>query len=159
MIPAGDQEGVAPPQINPIDVRVAAMNLLARREHTRRELLQKLQRRFPDEQLVEAELQRLADERLQSDERFAQSYARQRSGRGYGPLRVRQEMRDKGLADDDIVRAFEIAEIDWYAVAAQAFRKKFGDSPVRELKEKARRNRFMQYRGFGVDHYQHLMDC
>ena len=149
--------------INPADVRLAAMNLLARREHSLRELHQKLRRRFDDEALVEAELCRLADENLQSDQRFAESFARQRSGRGYGPQRVRQEMREKGLSDADIARAFEVAEVDWYDLAGEVFRKKFGcrveaDRSRPDLKEKARRVRFMQYRGFSADHYQHLVE-
>ena len=153
--------------INPADVRLAAMNLLARREHSLRELRQKLRRRFSDGPLLEAELQRLADENLQSDQRFADSFARQRAGRGYGPQRVRQEMRDRGLSDADIAVAFERNELDWFALAEEVFRKKF-DAPAApgtqqsslqpsDLKEKARRARFMQYRGFSTDHFRHLL--
>ncbi|MBE9539654.1 MAG: regulatory protein RecX [Proteobacteria bacterium] len=134
------------------------MNLLARREHSRWELLRKLRRRFPDEQLLTTELQRLANENLQSDERYAQSYARERAGRGYGPLRVRQEMRERGLSDSEVASAFQHAELDWFALASSAFHKKFGEPGPVELKEKARRIRFMQYRGFIAEHYQHLVD-
>ncbi len=151
-------DAVAPTAINPADVRLAAMNLLARREHSLHELRQKLQRRFPDESVVASELARLQDENLQSDERYAQSYLRQRSGRGYGPQRVRREMRDKGLSDEQIAHAFATVEVDWYELAAQVMQKKFGAVPVTELKEKARRLRFMQYRGFHGDHYQHLLE-
>jgi regulatory protein len=157
-MPDGDDVAGLQPNIKPIDVRVAAMNLLARREHTQRELRQKLQRRFPDEQLVETELKKLTQEGLQSDRRFAESFARQRSGRGYGPMRVRQDMRTRGLSDSEIAQAIEAAEIDWYALASEAFYKKFGGSGMCDLKEKARRVRFMQYRGFAADHYRHLID-
>ena len=153
--------------INPADVRLAAMNLLARREHSLRELRQKLRRRFSDGPLLEAELQRLADENLQSDQRFAESFARQRAGRGYGPQRVRQEMRDRGLSESDIAGAFERNALDWFALAEEVFRKKFNTPAAAdtqesglqppELKEKARRARFMQYRGFSTDHFRHLL--
>jgi regulatory protein len=67
-------------------------------------------------------------------------------------------MREKSLSDAAIARAFDAAELDWWALAETVFRKKFGE-PVRvDLKEKARRMRFMQYRGFAADHYQHLLD-
>jgi len=151
-------DAVAPAAINPVDVRLAAMNLLARREHSLHELRQKLRRRFPDESVLALELARLQDENLQSDQRYAQSYLRQRSGRGYGPQRVRREMHDKGLSDEQIADAFATVEVDWYELAAQVMRKKFGAVPVTELKEKARRLRFMQYRGFHGDHYQHLLE-
>ena len=152
----GEAAEAAPP-IDPADIRFAAMNLLARREHSRWELLRKLRRRFPDEQLLATELQRLIDENLLSDERYAQSYAWQRSGRGYGPLRVRQEMRERGLSDSEIASAFDHVERDWFALATEAFHKKFGEPGRVDIKEKARRIRFMQYRGFNAEHYQHLI--
>lgn len=143
---------------NPADIRLAAMDFLARREHSRRELKQKLKRRFEDEQLIDEQLDRLSQENLQSDARFAESFARQRAGRGFGPLRVRQAMRDKGLSDSEIDHALAVNEFDWYALAKEVYRKKFGEPVQVDLKEKARRSRFMQYRGFGLDHYQHLLD-
>ena len=143
--------------IKPVEVRIAAMDLLARREHSLEELRRKLKRRFANEDLVEGELQRLKDENLQSDERYADGFLRQRSARGYGPRRVRHEMRQKGLSDTEISNAFDRVEVDWFALAAAVMSKKFGDIPVLEIKEKARRIRFMQYRGFNSDHYQHLI--
>jgi len=142
--------------VTPADIRLTAMNLLARREHSLKELRQKLRRRFADEQLIDHELARLAQENLQSDTRFAESFARQRAGRGYGPLRVRQEMRERGLSDSAIATAFEVADIDWYTLAAEVYHKKFGLAAARDIKEKARRVRFLQYRGFSAEHFQDL---
>lgn len=158
--PQNDEE--IPPEpvtetCDPADIRLAAMNLLARREHSRGELRSKLQRRFGDGQQLKTQLQKLADENLQSDQRFAESFARMRAGRGYGPARVRQDMREKNLSDSDIARAFEAAELDWNALAEQALYKKFGREQPADLREKARRIRFMQYRGFSADHFQHLL--
>ena len=140
--------------IKPVEVRIAAMDFLARREHSLQELRRKLKRRFDDEELIESELQRLKDDNLQSDERYADSFLRQRSAKGYGPRRVRHEMREKGLSGAEISNAFERVEVDWYALAAAVMSKKFGDTPAADIKEKARRIRFMQYRGFNGDHYQ-----
>ena len=143
-------------QIDPADIRFAAMNLLARREHTRRELHQKLQRRFPDAALVAVELQRLSDENLQSDERFAENFVRYRASLGFGFMHVRQDMRQRGLSDAQLALAFDCAEIDWVALAEKVYRKKFGQIPPTDIKEKAKRVRYMQYRGFSADEYQHL---
>jgi regulatory protein len=143
---------------DPARVRHAAMDLLARREHSFHELQLKLQRRFPDREMVEGELRRLARENLQSDQRFAAGFARQRAGRGYGPLRIRQEMREKGLGDAAIDAAFDEPELDWHGLADTVFRRKFGEPAAVAMKEKARRVRFMQYRGFSPDHYRHLID-
>lgn len=143
--------------VNPNAVRMAAMDLLARREHSRRELRQKLLKRFSDTELVEAQLDRLAEENLQSDARYAESFLRQRISRGHGPMRIRQEMRQKGISDAGINAALEAESPDWYALAEAAYRRKFGACPPQDFKDKARRSRFMQYRGYGLDHYQHLL--
>lgn len=143
--------------INPADIRLAAMNLLARREHSIRELRGKLLRRFPDDETINEQLNRLVEERLQSDVRFAESYARQRISRGYGPLRLREELRERGVSEDDATAAMEELGIDWRAVATEVIHKKFGTLVAVDLKEKARRARFMQYRGFCGDHYKDLL--
>ncbi len=165
-----------------VDVRIAAMNLLARREHARSELELKLQRRFADTELIAAVLDQLSKENLQSDVRFAESLLRQRIGRGYGPNRVRQEMRDRGLSQALILSALDSVAPDWSAAAAAAYERKFGHldgllEPAagelgderltsdarrtayqRRQKEKARRMRFMQYRGFLPEHFRHLLE-
>ncbi len=159
---SGPDPQESPVAVDPAEIRRAAMNLLARREHSLVELRRKLGARFQDGELLEEELQRLSDENLQSDSRYAESFARQRAGRGYGPVRVRQEMREKGLNDAAIADAFQRADLDWYALAEEVFRKKFGAAMdggdhQQALKEKARQARFMQYRGFESDHYRHLL--
>lgn len=154
---SGNGSPVANDAVSPTDIRLAAMNLLARREHSLGELRLKLRRRFGDERSVETQLQKLAEQNLQCDERFAESFARQRSGRGYGPARVRQEMRERGISDAAVARAFEAAEIEWTEVAEGVYLKKFGEGAPLDMKEKARRIRFMQYRGFDPDHYQQFL--
>ncbi|RLQ21667.1 regulatory protein RecX [Seongchinamella sediminis] len=144
--------------VNPADIRMAAMDLLARREHSRRELKQKLARRFADEGLIEEQLDRLTEENLQSDARYAESFLRQRISRGHGPMRIRQEMRQKGISDGEITAALDAEGADWFALAEQAFQRKFGVLPAADIKENSRRNRFMQYRGFSLEHYQHLLE-
>ena len=145
-------------EINPADIRFSAMNFLARREHTLRELQQKLKGRYADEGLIAIELERLADENLQSDARFAESFVRERANRGHGLIKVQHEMRERGLSDSDIGFALESAGIDWFAVAKEAYIKKFGEAASADMKEKAKRVRFMQYRGFDASHYRHIMD-
>ena len=140
--------------INPADIRMAAMDLLARREHSRRELKQKLKKRFKDDKLIDEQLDRLAEERLQSDRRFAESFLRQRINRGQGPMRIRQEMRQKGISDSEIDAALEEEQPDWYALAEEVYRRKFGELPPEDIKAKAKRSRFMQYRGFSLEHFR-----
>ena len=144
------------PEITSDDVRLAAMDLLARREHSVIELKRKLKRRFGDECAVDDQLAMLAEEGLQSDARFAESFLCQRSGSGYGPVRLKAELRERGLSDEQIEQGLQELVIDWCEVASQVLEKKFGPEPPADVKEKARRLRFMQYRGFYQDHYQPL---
>lgn len=143
-------------EINPADIRLAAMNFLARREHSVQELRKKMMRRFAEESMVDKQIARLTGEGLQSNTRFAESYARQRSSRGYGPVRLREELRERGVSESDVDLAIKELAIDWCALAAEALNKKFGALAPSDLKEKARRVRFLQYRGFATDHYRQL---
>ena len=133
------------------------MNFLARREHSLRELRQKLARRYPDAELVEAQLRRLVEEKLQSDQRFAENFLRHRAYRGFGPMKIKSDMRQRGLSDDDVALSFKESDIDWAVRAEEVYLKKFGNLAATEIKEKSRRARFMQYRGFDQDHYLHLL--
>jgi regulatory protein len=141
--------------IDPADIRLAAMNLLARREHSVWELRRKLRIRFPDDALLDEQLSTLTEQNLQSDMRFAESYIRQRIERGYGPVRLREELRERGVSRTDITRLMAELEIDWRAHALQVMQNKYGGFPPRDIKEEARRARFMQHRGFTAEYYQH----
>lgn len=140
------------------DIRLAAMNLLARREHSLQELRRKLRRRFENHSLVEEQLQRLADESLQNDMRFTESFLHQRIRRGVGPLRLVSELRERGITEDDSRLAMDAMAEDWSALAESVLKKKFGEDPPVDIRDKARRARFLQYRGFSSEHFRHLLD-
>jgi len=150
-------EEAASAEKTPADVRLAAMNLLARREHSVRELRNKLKRRFPDHSMIDDQIARLTGQNLQSNLRFAECYARERIGRGYGPVRVREELRERGASALDVEAAMKELQVDWFAVASEVIVKKFGALAPSDIKERARRARFMQYRGFTTEHYQKLL--
>lgn len=86
-----------------VELRRAAMDLLARREHSRAELVDKLRRKFAEqaegvEQLLPDVLDQLEQDGLLSDARFVAAYVRYRRSRGFGPLLIRQELRGKGVS-------------------------------------------------------------
>ena len=145
------------------------MDLLARREHGSSELKTKLARRFRkrdcDPDTVEQVTQQLMDEGLLSDERFAASRVRQLAGRGYGPSRIRNDLRQQNvehLISETMEEVFE-TEIDWEAEAAAVYEKKYGIAPIvgdwdARQRERGRRLRFMQYRGFDAEVSQRLVN-
>ncbi|MDO9317687.1 MAG: regulatory protein RecX [Gammaproteobacteria bacterium] len=86
-----------------VELRRAAMDLLARREHSRAELVDKLRRKFAEEaggaaQLLPEVLDQLEQDGLLNDARFVTAYVRYRRSRGFGPLLIRQELRGKGVS-------------------------------------------------------------
>ena len=133
----------------PAAIRRSALDLLARREHSYAEMLRKLRQRGASVDMAEIELERLQENGLLSDERFCEAYVRSRSQRGYGPQRLREELRQRGVSEALIERELSSTERDWPALARAAFAKRFPEGPASEIKERARQQRFMHYRGFG----------
>lgn len=138
-------------------LRRSALNLLAQREQTALELKQKLGRRFPEyAPLLDGVIERLQEQGLQNDSRMAEAYVRYRVQRGQGPMKIRSEMIQKGLTGSDIDTAFRRQAPDWIALATAALQKRFGavdESERLDRKERAKRSRFLQQRGF---HYEHI---
>ena len=131
--------------------RRAAVDLLAWREHSRLELERKLTRRgFPDA-VVQSALDGLEQSGTLVAARFTESFIRSRLTRGKGPVRIRAELAERGVAEGEASSLMRDAEVDWRAAARDARRKRFGADPPRDLRERARQARFLQYRGFTAD--------
>lgn len=140
------------------ELREAALRLLARREHSRRELTRKLVRKGWPEASVPRIVNELEAEGLQSDQRFAESYVRQRVGKGYGPLRIRAELAQRGIDRAEAGRALEAESPDWLAVAGRWYERRFGSEPPSDLKEASRRQQALARRGFAREHFRELFD-
>ena len=144
-----------------------AIQLLSRREHGVAELVDKLTvTRRPgvelDGQRHEVAL-KVVEELLRrdyvSDERFAGMTVRGRANQGCGPMRIRQELKQKKVPGEVAELAMEEADIDWFANAVAMREKKFGLNAVGDMKLKAKQQRFLQYKGYGFDHIQHAMEA
>ena len=131
-------------------VELAAVRLLAVREHSRYELRRKLHGRRYDASLIDGVLDDLERQQLLSDERFAEQYMAQRMRRGFGPLRIRAELEQRGVADPVIAAALERAHPDWEDLLVEAASRKFGEQPGYDLRDLARRGRFLEQRGFPI---------
>ena len=137
----------------PRSPRRAAIDLLARREHSFAELERKLGPRFEAQTLAEA-LNALRAEGLQSDARFALSFVRQRMRRGMGPARIRSELQQRGVSGADASYALEAVPdaegTSWPDLARSAQLKKFGTLEPGDDRQRARVGRFLEQRGFSV---------
>ena len=139
-------------------IRVAAMDYLSRREHATHELFQKLvaKEEYGADDITEA-LTRLAEQGLLSDERFTEAFINQRLNRGYGPLKIRSELRQKGVSDDMIGAFLDERDAQWQDSALAVRIKKFGSEKPFDLKETARQTRFLQSRGFSHEQTRYAM--
>lgn len=133
-------------------VRHTAVKLLARREHSCLELQQKLKQRGYPNDLIQQELEKLMAKGVLSDQRFAESYIRARSQKGYGPQRIISELQQRGIDSTIGYEYIEQMEKDWLQLAEQIRSKKFGKKLPQDFAEKAKQMRFLQYRGFAITH-------
>jgi regulatory protein len=124
-----------------------AMNLLARREHSVAELVKKLSNDFEYDDIIIV-INKLTEKNLQSDQRFAENYLRYRSQRGFGYQKIRQELKERGVAAELISDALAESDIDWFALVAGVRCKRFGEQEPKDYKERAKQQRFLQSRGF-----------
>jgi regulatory protein len=132
------------------------MDLLARREHGRVELTRKLRQRGATPELIEPELDRLTEEGLLSEARYLESFVSYRARSGYGPVRIREELSQRGLARADIEQALRECSIDWREQMAEVWRRKFGEQPA-DARERAKQGRFLAYRGYSMDMISRLL--
>ena len=134
-----------------IEARRKAMDLLARREHARGELERKLVTAGFDADITADVLHTLAEEGLQSDRRFVESFVQSRINQGKGPLRIHADLGQRGIPAALVDEVLEHISEDWRALAREVRVKKFGRSRPADFEEKARQMRFLQYRGFAPD--------
>lgn len=134
-----------------VAVRRTAMDLLARREHGRVELTRKLRQRGALPEMIDTALDRLTEEGLLSESRYLESFVSYRARSGYGPLRIREELGQRGLQRSDIELALRESGIDWQEQLTDTWRRKFsGQLPI-DTRERVKQGRFLAYRGFSME--------
>jgi regulatory protein len=140
------------------ECRRRALDLLARREHSRDELERKLRARgFADATLAQT-LTSLEADGLLADQRFAESFVRSRIGRGQGPARIRAELAARGVDQTCAAEQLATTEADWVRLAARARIRRFGPARPENHKERARQARFLQTRGFDTAQIMAALD-
>ena len=139
-------------------IKESCLRLLARREHSQKELLNKLLVKGFNKDEVLAVIEELALQGWQSDLRYAESYARHRIQKGYGPISVAYELRKNGIDAvnfDDIVQK---TVGSWMELLEQIYTKKYGHHSLLDRNEWAKRSRFLMQRGFSGTMISALFD-
>ena len=112
-----------------MSIRHQAMNYLARREHSRHELQEKLLMKGWNADDIALELEALIHDSLQSDERFAESFLHNKVRLGYGPCYIERALIQKGV-HSEIIEAVLATIVCWDDVLDQVWKKKFGRLPI-----------------------------
>ncbi len=150
----------------PIKIRRAAMDSLARREHSYAELARKLLTKFADNpdvdrESIDEQLSRLRDQGLQSDTRFAEAYVRYRKTRGFSYLHIRADLLGRGVSEALIEAYLFEDDEDWLAMAESLVEKRLRSDDDRRFGGKAhlKLTRFLESRGFTQATIRRVLDA
>ncbi len=135
------------PTFNAPSLRARALALLARREHSAKELQRKLTPHVAEGDDLGALLQDLIKRGWVSDERFAELVVNAKQNR-FGSRKLAHELREKGVAENWVVQATHA--VDDLKNAKAVWQRKYGKSPANR-NAWAKQARFLQSRGFGFD--------
>ena len=135
-------------------LRRAAMDYLARREHSAFELRQKLTRKYPQANalVMDAVLDKLRQEKLQSDTRFTTAFIRYRKSKGFGYQHLKADLGTRGVASSIIDTYLYDDDGDWLVIAEALVEKKLKHNEKIGFGSKQHRKllRFLESRGFSA---------
>ncbi len=139
-------------------IKESGLRLLARREHSQKELLNKLLLRGFSKAEILVVIDEFALQGWQSDSRYAESYVRSRIQKGYGPVWISYELKKNNIEavnlDDLVCKAVG----GWVELLEQVYTKKYGHDLRIDRNEWAKRSRFLMQRGFSGTMISALFD-
>jgi regulatory protein len=139
-------------------LRLTALAWLGRQEYYEAKFRQKLVKAEATEEQIELLTEEFVQNNWLSEQRYCEGFVRGRINKGHGKIRIRADARQKGLDQDTLTLAVDAVELDWFEQARSTYQKKFHDRPVVDIKDKAKRLRFMQYRGFSIEQVSYAME-
>ena len=127
-----------------------ALAIVSRREHSEKEIKNKLLEKFDAPEIIEQVVLKLIENNLINDIRFAEMYVLIRKRKGFGPKKIQFELMARGI-DDSISSLVITEEGSWKEAAQKAFNKKFKNGASQEFKERNKQKTFLQNRGFSFE--------
>ena len=134
-----------------------SLDIVSRREHSRYELMQKLNKRFPETMpIIEDVLDKLVTNKILDDERFAEMYLNSRARKGFGPKKIEMELHSKKVESLFISNAIEAYD-DWLENAANELQKKFKGVEPNDYKSTMKQKQFLFNRGFSTQIIEQIL--
>lgn len=142
--------------------RTAAMDFLAYRARSQREVHQKLRQKGFGENLIERVIAQLVEYGYLDDATFAQRYVEARfRNKGYGTRRIQQELRRLGVAHTLAQQVTDSIDADAQQAKARAVAEKRWHQLRTETNLSKKRKKLYDYllrRGYPSDVVRHLVD-
>lgn len=139
--------------------RAAAMRSLARRESAESELANRLRKQGFDEAVIAAVLDYCREHRWIDDERYGAMAVRAGAAKGQGPVKIRFDLRRKGLCDAQLEAAFEQPELDWFELAAELLARRARASELDDFKTRMKWLKYLLGRGFNQDQARYALSA
>ena len=124
-----------------------ALDIISRREHSQKELIDKLAKKYDIPELINSVIHNLIEKNLLNDLRFSQAYVVARKRKGFGPKKIGYELVSRGVNENTASEVID-AEGGWNEAALKAFNKKFKAGIGSDFKEQNKQKVFLQNRGF-----------
>jgi regulatory protein len=134
-----------------LSAKSVAVRLLSRREHSAFEIHDKLRKRDFDEEEIAQAIVELQQGGWLSDERFAEAYIRMRQLKGFGPIRIAIELNERGVEETIVDSCLHASDDLWQQSLREQYQKKYRNKTIEDYNDKAKRIRFLQYRGFSLN--------
>ncbi len=138
-----------------ISLRERALAMLARREHTRAEMVRKLSPHSESPEQIDQLLDALAARGWLSEARFAESRANTLA-RKFGSRKIEHDLRSRGVSAEVVEQTVDRALDQELENCRAAWQKKFGVLP-QNAAERGRQMRFLAGRGFSSDAVRRIL--
>ena len=127
-----------------------ALDIISRREHSEKEIKNKLLKKFDTSEIIDEVILKLIENNLINNFRYAQMYVLVRKRKGFGPMKIQFELMTRGI--NDSISSIAISEEGSWKEAAQiAFNKKFKNGASNDFNERYKQKSFLRNRGFSFE--------
>lgn len=133
------------------DVYARALSLVAKREYNSHTLSTKLTQVGASRDHIDEIVHGFLEKRWIDEARYCELFIRAQLNKGHGLMRVKQDAQQKGIPADVLNKELGTLEIDWFQLAREAYNRRFLNKPIADIKDKQKRVRYLQYRGFSME--------
>ena len=134
------------------DLLHKAVHILSMREHSKLELFVKLNNKEANVDVVDKVMRFLSENDYVSDTRFTETFVRAKANKGQGPIKIRAQLKQKGVDEHTIQNHLDEQSDRWFDIAQAEYDKKYCELLVTDYNSWTKRARFLQGRGFTMDH-------